>query len=371
MQFIETILPTFRVWQLFCLSPFALTKKTRWPTVVRPFNVFCIAYLAIESAILVHGFIFTGYYLDWERPVVIVYGDLITMTLARALGIVAVIESWKKRSIQIGFLEKIAKVDVILTYRLNIDPRYDANRREILWKSMAWLMSFMALQVYVITSILIDDNDPMFFHFWLVYMMPFFICSLRYHQMTTYVRLVRFRFEAINDFIQNVCFLDENRVTLNRDLLTMMKSFVKTIPASSPFEDNKMGLYHQLIEVRNAYQMLYDASEDINTLFRWTLPINIANDFQKGLTNIFFFITLVLKWDSGSNLNKIFGPLTWAVFNIGHIMILSSACQNACEEAELTPALLHQIDFSLSDQQLADLVRVDFQKSARDAIKHF
>lgn len=116
-------------------------------------------------------------------------------------------------------------------------------------------------------------------------------------------------------------------------------------------------LYKKLVDVRTAYQLMYEASENINKLFRWTLPINIANDFQIGLTNTFLFITFMLQWnEETSNWKKVSGPLIWAMYNIGHILILSSVCQQACEEAKMTPALLHQIDFTLSDQQVADLV---------------
>lgn len=356
MKFIETILPSLRVWQLFCLSPFALTEKTRWPRIVRSFSIFCIVYIVVESAVLVHGFVFTHFYLDWRYPVVIVYGDLVTMTLARLLAISVVIESWKKRHTQIEFLEKISEVDSILAYRLSIDLRYDANRRETNWKSFVWLVAFCSMTIYFIASLLNNKTDPYFLRFWLLYMGPFFICTLHYHQMVTYVRLVRYRFEAINHFIQSVCFSDEQVIT-NRDLLKMMQNVVKTIPPKSEYNDSKVMLYKKLVEVRTAYQLLYEASENINTLFRWTLPINIANDFQKGLTNIFLFITFMLQWNGEtSNWKKVTGPLIWAMYNIGHILILSSACQQACEEAEMTPALLHQIDFTLSDQQVADLV---------------
>lgn len=356
MQFIETILPSLRVWQLFCLSPFALTEKTRWPKVVRNFNLLCVVYIVVESAVLVHGFVFTDFYLDWRYPVVTVYGDLVTMTLARLLAISVVIESWKRRPIQIEFLEKISKVDSILAYRLSIDMRYDANRRETNWKSIVWLLSFCSMQIFFIASLLSSNTDPLFVRFWLLYMGPFFICSLHYHQMVTYVRLVRYRFEAINNFIQSVCFSGEQGIT-NRDLLKMMQSVVKSNPTKSECNDSKIFLYKKLMEVRTAYQFLYEASENINTLFGWTLPINIANDFQKGLTNIFLFITFMLQWDeTTSDWKKVSGPLVWAMYNVGHILILSSACQQACEEAEMTPALLHQVDFTLSEEQLADLV---------------
>lgn len=356
MDFIETLLPSLRVWQFFCLSPFALTKKTRWPKFVRNFNFYCLIYITIESAVLLHGFIFTRYYLDWSEELVIVYGNLVTMTLARVLAILVVIESWNKRSIQIDFLKKVSKIDSILSYRLNICLRYDSYRRETSWKSILWLIAFVAMQIYFVVTMSKNEADKSLLHFWLAYMAPFFICSLRYHQMITYVRLVRYRFESINNFIQSVCFVEERRIP-NRDLIKMMQNIIKTIPTSSEYGDNKMFSYKKLVEVRAAYQLLYEASEEINMLFRWTLPINIANDFQKGLTNIFFFITYALKWDwSMSDFRGIAGPLIWAMFNIGHIMILSSACQHACEEAELTPALLHNVDFSLNDQQLADLV---------------
>lgn len=351
MQFIETILPSLRVWQFFCLSPFALTKKARWPKIERYFDLFCIAYIVVESAVLVHGFVFTNYYLDWKHySVVLVYGDFVTMTLARVLAILIVIESWKKRCQQINFLEKISKADSILAYRLNINLRYEANRRESSRKSIMWLLSFVALQVIFLTLLISDPLSQRMLRFWLTYTVPFFICSLRYHQMVTYVRLLRLRFKAINNFIQSFCLLNQGQV-INHDLLRIMQ------PAQSESEDRKRSLYKKLIEIRAVYQLLYEASENINGLFRWTLPINIANDFQKGLTNIFFFLTITLQWESGSlNTKQVPRPLVWAIYNIGQILILSNACQHACKEAEMIPALLHQIDFNVNDHQLAGLV---------------
>lgn len=358
MKFIETILPSLRVWQFFCLSPFALDEKTRWPRIERIFNAYCIAYIVVESAVLVHGLVSPDYYLERSFTIVLVYGDLVTMTLARVLAILIVIESWKKRSMQIEFLEKISRADSILAYRLNIDLRYEENRREMTWKSAAWMLAFLVMQVIFLSLLFADSRSRRMLRFWLSYMTSFFICSMRYQQLVTYVRLLRFRFEAINRYIQSVCLLNQRRA-INHDLLKIMQNVSKTLPTKIESDDRKTFLYKKIIEVRAAYQLLYEASEDVNVLFRWTLPINIANDFQKGLTNVFFFMTIILHWDSSeaSNVMQLPRPLIWAIFNIGHILVLSSACQHAREVAEFTPALLHQIDFNVSDHQLADLVR--------------
>lgn len=357
MKFLETILPSLRVWQFFCLSPFGLDEKTQRPKVKRIFNAYCIAYIAVESAVLVHGIVFPDYYLERAFTIVLVYGDFVTMTLARLLAILIVVESWVKRPMQIDFLERINKVDSILVYRLNIDLPYKANRRETSCKSIAWLLTFTAMQIVFLSLLIADPFSKRMLRFWLSYMMSFFICTLRYHQMVTYVRLLRYRFAALNDYIQSVCLLNE-RPNINQDLLMIMTSVGKSLPVKPDPDARKTFLYQKLIEVRTAYQSLFEASEEFNVLFRWTLPINIANDFQKGLTNIFFFLTISLQWDTSKSSNpmQLPRPLIWGAYNIGHILVLSSACQHAREVAELTPALLHQIDFNVKDHRLADLV---------------
>lgn len=362
MKFIETILPSLRVWQFFCLSPFALTEKTRWPKIDHNFNLYCLIYITIESVVFLHGIIFPRYYLNMDKdaPPITKYGAFIAMTLARVVAILCVIESWKKRPLQIKFFGKINKIDSILAYRLNIDLRHEANRRETTWKSIIWLLSIISLHAIFLTVLFIN-SDPLseeWMGFWLGYMVPFSISSLRYHQMVTYVRLVRHRAEAINNFLKELCSLDE-RAAINNDLMNIMRSVDKTLSANFEPDDSKMLLYNKLIEIREAYQQLYDASQDINVLFRWTLPINIAIDFQKGLTNIYYVIVLMLTWNSKeSNAMTALVPMLWGIFNIGHILVLSSACQQTTEEAKLIPGFLHNVDFNLSDLQSAGLVCV-------------
>lgn len=373
MNFIETILPSLRVWQFFCLSPFALTEKTRWPKIERNFNMYCLIYIATECVVLLHGIIFPQYYLDLNAPPISKYGDFVTMTLTRVVAIFCVIESWQKRSLQIKFFGKINKIDSILAVRLNIDLRHEANRRETTWKSIIWLLSIISLHAIFLTVLLInpDPESQRLMHFWLGYMVPFTVSSLRYHQMVTFVRLVRHRSGAINNFLKQICSLDE-RAAMNNDLMNIMRSVDKTLSTKFEPDDCKMLLYNQLIEIRAAYQQLYDASQDINVLFRWTLPINIAIDFQKGLTNIYFVITLVLTSNSeSSNAMTALLSMLWGIFNIGHILVLSSACQQTTEESQLIPGLLHNVDFNLSDLQSAGLVCVRRNNCARRGNNRF
>lgn len=329
MQFAVTLLPIFRVWQLFCLSPFGLTKKGLKVSRENTHRSIVIVCLIIHTIILIHGLVYSSYFIGWttSKSTVLNYSNLISLTSTRSLTILIIIESFVKRSTQIHFLEKISKIDSILTYKLNINIKFDAYRQSNLIWSTIWLLFFMIDVVAVFVFVYLY-TDEYFLRLWAAIAIPFFICSLRYHQMVTYVMLIRNRYMIINEVIRDIHKTNNTKMN-NRDISLTANIFVKK--AQSTANVDQFIIFKKLNDLREVYQLLYESTEYINDIFRWSLPINIAIGFHEALVNTYFvFVCLISpKIDLWRQIAA--GILT-ASYHFMEIIALSDTCHYSSEE---------------------------------------
>lgn len=352
MQFLSTFLKSIRVWQVFGMMPFAFSEKSLRPEKSSVYSIMSAVWTVFHVIIFVHGLIYTGYYVDWDQKKWAI-NDFLTLNMVRFIAILVVIESWMKRTLQTEFFDKIAKVDSILSYKLNIDINYELNQREMTFKLFAWISMIVALQVISATIFYFIGFDKFTVLLW-AHLLPFAICSLRYQQMIVYARLLGIRFILINAFIRKNFLFDDYRGR-NSDFMKTMKNLTKVKMFST--DEEIIVACKKLMELRLAYQQLLGTSETITEMFGWTLPLNLANDFQKALINTYLMISLALRVGRvNASLEFMIAIFLWLLVNMTHIVTISHSCQRTCEEAQLTPALLHDIKFDEEKQEIADLV---------------
>lgn len=93
------------------------------------------------------------------------------------------------------------------------------------------------------------------------------------------------------------------------------------------FEKNNH-LKAQLLELRDIYQELHDASHTINNIFRWSIPLCIGFDFHEILVDAYWIIRVWLSNDDYNPLINVVFPIMWLSWHLTHIFFLSHACHS-------------------------------------------
>lgn len=332
MEFLETFLPTFFIWQFFSLSPFALTKHSLQPKTNRIHNFLSIFSIIIQMVIFVYGFLYYQHYTSLvDRSMVLFIGDLLSMTLIRFISITIVIESWLKRSHQIDFLTKIEHIDRIIHTNLLIDLRYKLQKKLNLRNLFNSIGAQVCLELSVILLAWLTQNTKLQI-FCAFYTIPLFLCMMRYQQFISYVNLLRIRFEALNECIER---LKSTEVHSSMNLIHLNDSS-KFIANFSHFKNVRNDkntktflIVYELKQLQKVYRLLIEANRMLCKLFHWSMLLNVGNDFVNLILNMYCLIDNFVQDDSKLEL---IGVTAWATFNIIVLSSLTNACQLACYE---------------------------------------
>lgn len=207
MQAIKPILPTLRLLQLFCLSPFSLKTDKLIPGPNRYFDFYAVTSILVNAALLVHGAFTTHLYLRKGESRITATIDIVMMCGIRSLTLLILIESFVKRMKQVRFLKCLNYIDEIFVLKLGIDMRYERHRKTTVNKIFIWTTVFILIELVIF---LMAWSDKDYLHFCLLYLFPFFISTLHYFQVNTYVNLIKYRFAMLNEILKGLDLVDSN-----------------------------------------------------------------------------------------------------------------------------------------------------------------
>lgn len=324
----ETIILPFRIFQLFCISPLKLvTSKTLLPEDTKFWFTATVFVFAIHLTVFIHGLIASDVYMDWSDTAFKCFIKLELMTTIRFLTLIILLESLIKRRKQIAFFKRVQKIDKMLTDNLKFDAsrhsvvRYKNNRFTFLW--LAIFGAHSAVSVY-------SASNPRDINFRLLYVPPLFVGLLLYLQFILYVGIIRCRFEAINQIIQDMSQNDDgeffDRSVLNSDLLKLVESF--SHQATSIEKSSLAGKLHDLSEI---YQLLFECNELVNNLFQWSTPIGVAIGFTCILINLYWTLLWLLQ-PRLSLLLLTLPAFTGTIYHFSYIVLMSNECHYTVEE---------------------------------------
>lgn len=304
MRFLSTFLWVLHIWQMFSLVPFKLTEKTLLPTANNNYKIFAFFSLWSYISTATCSLIYSEWYIDWSSDPHNVYTIMFNMLSTQAVTCLIIYEAIDKTDEQIDFLERFNKIDNALRYKLKIEINYKSYRLYNNIGCILWFLWHFSCTISIFVYCYLTENRS-FERFHIFYAMPFFIYSLQYQRMIVYVHLIRNRYTLLNQFLRE---FEENVKQNKIDHLTSRDL---------------------LIELRNIYQKLYEASDLINKIFRWTLALCIAVDFYNCMGHIFYmFIIFLLNqpWTDA------IAPFIWLTCNLGHVLILSHACHSTTKK---------------------------------------
>lgn len=335
MQFLKALFPSFYVWQFFSLSPFALMKNSLIPKSNDIHNYIAIGSVFIQLVVLIFGWFYSDHYVTYSHHIIILsISDIILMTLIRCTSISVVLESWRKRPLQMAFLTKIHQIDTIITSKLLIDLNYNAQRKKNLHVFIGFIVTFLSTFSSVMISSIVA-NFPKFLVFWALYLIPLFVCMIRYQQFNCYVRLIYDRYKAINDHVERLLIIKnrENSTSDNSPNLTNLVHIVH----SQQFKCNRLDdvdivaslVLNQIKHIQRVHRLLVDANRMLCQAFSWSMLFNVFNDFFNVLINLYWLVMTLLI---SATKVQLIGMALWAFLNIFLLVSLSNACQFACYE---------------------------------------
>lgn len=321
MKFLISLVWPLRLWQLLAVAPFGVTKQFSLPTKNTKLHYYAIISLFIHIILLALSVIFSSTYIEWSSKNFTKFDDILAMIIVRSSSCIVVGEAIFKLNKQIDFFKQIIRIDFVLYRKLHIRIDYDKYQIRNNLITAIWIFGLL-ICVFCVSITTYTFGDLYSERFWAFYVGPLFIYSLNCHRMVLYVFIIRRRYQLLNQFIEKICMLQEKKVG-NQNILQTFEQLSKI--NSPPIEPMAVQLISesQLKDIRNIYQMLYEATEMINDLFLWSLPLCIGIDFHRLLVNAFYLFAV---WLLQENWLVIILAISWGSLNIAHLIILSHAC---------------------------------------------
>lgn len=331
MDFFDSIKITIRVCQLICLSPFALkTHRNDGTTSNGARKVFASVIILAQFLVIIFSIIFNSMIVNSKLPQSVKTFDSAILILLQLTALVIFIESYARRSTQIDFLHKMNTIDFILEFKIGIHLNYVEQQCCDIKRLVRWLV--IDITEFIVNSVLFYCFFPKSTYIWWTMLsLSFFVCSIRYFQMVSFVHLIRYRYRRINEFMDNFNLFEQNTDTFNVDLVTSIQSLcTNTHGKDQKNHYTSKVVYQKLVDLRRVYRLISSASQNIDDMFQWSIPANLSNDVLHILINSFWILRLLIKQDKG--IAYIIIPAFWTLVNINHIVSLSSVCHHASDE---------------------------------------
>ena len=307
MSFIRTILPLLRAFQLFGLSPFSIDANLSELTVRNRWTIWMVVIVIVNIALFFYDIMasYSNYGTGIALRDIIDVASLITIRLG---ALVCVTEAFLNRSQQIDILNKLAMIDATLSNELEASSRDDSESRQTLGYFRKWVSAILLNEITVAIIIIIDSN-PVYLEPWLSSCVSWYLTTVGYIQTTLYVRSVLVRFKVLN----------------KRNELLRLEVGRPDTSCSMINQSMETETIEQLSVIRKLYQNLWEVSHSINECFKWSLLVNIGNDFFRLAANLYWLFTWLANPVAADALG-ISPNLFWGISNVIHIVLIAHNC---------------------------------------------
>lgn len=325
MDFFGSLSVSFCVWQFSCLSPFSLNNHKKASISRSFYRKISFSIIIIQIALIIFGFVFLDEILNTFFTQTIKTLDIIIMTLIQLTSLVILWEAYSKRNIQKNFFQLINSVDFILEYKIGIRLKYE-QQKQINIRSLArWL--FLDIGIFITNFVLFFMYFTFMYRWWAIFFVSFFFCSMRYYQITTVVDIIRYRYDEINQFINQIQPFDElRRNKFNIDLANVLANVHNQFRRLH----KSQSIYEKLRDLRRVCRLLGSANNNLNYMFQNSIPLIIVNDFLHILINSYWVLRIIIESDT--KICYLLPPLLWTFLNFNHVISLASVCHHATEE---------------------------------------
>lgn len=245
--------------------------------------------------------------------------------------------------IQQNFFHKINSIDFLLEYKMGIRPNYAQKEKSNAKLMIGWVI--LNAIIFTTNVVILDIAYDIAYRWWIIFFASYFFCSFRYHQITTCVDVINYRYELLNRFINHLSLNDNDDVgdDVNNNgndvhtkqsvfdvIETRLDNYSVTMISNKRNENRFDLIYEKLHHLRRVCRLLSSANHNINEAFQFSMPLIIANDFLQVIINWYWILRVLLQ--PNIRLFKLIPPLSWTLMNFAHIVSISAACHHATEE---------------------------------------
>lgn len=340
MNFIQSVKPLFRIFQVLNLCPFSLKSEKICPEANWIFVCYSLFAIAIRIAILM-AVIYAQNYVTRDINAkklssAIHHSQLIYSV--RILELAILFESLVKRRTKMQYLTHCFAIDNVVIEKLSIDMCYKQLRRKTIRNGCIWFLTIVIAQATCIWMSSAEDVYRICFS--LLYAQSFFISSLNIFQISFYLKLLRYRINVLNRVLHHLGNIDVQNATARKiDFPHPAQRVAQPkLETQLTIENRILG---KLVILRPLYQLLWDQSVEINQQFKWSMPLCIVNDFLSMTLN--FSAIFVHLHQSKKSSKLMIQCATWATLSLDHLFYLSKHCHETSQEAKDVPVSLHKI----------------------------
>lgn len=289
MNFIKSLSPSFKVWRLLGLSPFALetistANISRKQKLIHAFGIVAFVILSISASMMhvTYGLNRTDKWLQvWSAIGAFLFFFFANITL---------IESFIKRDSQLNWLIHLRSIDSALIADIGIQIDYGNEHLRHRRRLIQWKIFYSFTAIILLLPIFVKQSV----HLWCstaLLALGYIIIGFRFHQFITYVDLIKYRYGLLNEFINKIHLNDLIQLS-RQDGMVGVAQLVRTMSFNGVDEIlppiDKVELVYKLRHVSN---LLVEANRQLNDLFCVSLSTSmIAHFYDLACSNYFIFI---------------------------------------------------------------------------------
>lgn len=321
---VETLFPAIFIWQTLSMSQFTLKRNSFIPKYHKIHNITASVSLVIQFVVFIYGFYNIELYIEMKLPPVLIVTSMVSIQLYRILSMVIVIESWIKRSKEMEFLNKIAEIDEMMITQLQIDMNYRKKNRGNKKFLIIRIVSFTLVNISFLSSTSSVLSPKILRFFWTFIAIPQFIHFMRYHQIVSYMYLIRDRYRLLNKYIEKIN-KSENEMIGGPMLIADYSNISRR--ARRNFRTNF--LKRKLLQVQRISRLLMDSKKLNDGLFKFSMIFILAFEFHTLLAGSYFTIFLIIK---KGYTPRSFSGISRTFLYVYNLFIVAQACHSANEE---------------------------------------
>lgn len=319
MRFRRVLFPIIRLFQCTGLCPISVYGSNSKSTLKKKsigFAILSAFIFFVQLFVCVHYFVHSDYYLNWSKSIILSCITLFVSFTLRLHAFAVTIESFAKRILQSQMLEKFDEIETIFTRKLKIktndDHLLNRGRRFII----IWIVKYIFLVSIIFFGAILVFSWRYLYQL-VMTMAPFFISTLFYAQLMTYLDIIEYNMEEINTSLSKL--MDKPQIYWHRQQRNAMLT------------TEVYDICQQLIYLRICYCKTWEATMLINECVRWSLLFAINNDFVLYVTNMFWVLWCLVNVSFDNRISMVIF-LTWITINMSHFVLISRVCEQILDQ---------------------------------------
>lgn len=354
MNVVQSIKPVTRVFQSFGLSV-ASSVKFKKHSFEHFLKIYSILHITLRVAVFSYTLATDQFFIRSIKLPMFKTIDTVLVCAVRVIEIVNMVEALIKFREEQKFMDNLLEIDDILMHHFDVDIKPKQLRRASMKRLFTWTCIII---IFLLGIIYLSIGNDQYLCLWLTFIPPFLTSSLTYFQIITWVELIKYRLNKINQLVRN---LNNDRHLITTDIFGSIHGSLDTVHDSR--------ILDRCVIFCDLYRRMWMQANLVNDRFKCSMVFNIGNDFVSLVSNLYWIFMCILK-KSGSDEISSGSSFLLSFISIFHIWMLSGACHSTAEEATRTAHAIHCIRQATYNTQLNLFVSIENECAPYDSFDH-